>query len=119
MLVLTLSGCNTAASDYRHVLSIDSVRVYEDFLEHHPNSEFKVAAQSRLQELRDKQEHMAWKKASESNSPYSYRVFLRKYKNSRFAEKARHALERLKYDEALAARGESLLDSRGIVRGGF
>lgn len=56
VMVISLAGCSTLHKDWRTTQERDTIYSYKKFIKDHPGSEFSLQAQSRISELRRKQE---------------------------------------------------------------
>jgi len=122
VLLLALVGCVTVDSRWQQATSADTVQAYRAFLLRHPNSDYAVKAQEKIDSLdwqqaksrdidaiegylrthpesrhtaeaRAKLETLEWYRAKNLNTVSAYEAFLRTYPNGRFSTKAQEKVQ--------------------------
>ncbi len=80
---LSLAACSREQQDWRTAEAADTVESYDQFLEHHPDSELVTAARTRVAQLTEDRE---WQQAGSADTPDAYREFLAHHPNGKWAQ---------------------------------
>lgn len=95
-LLLSLIGCATLQKDWEKTIKLDSIWAYEEFIKKHPESDYRIEAEKKLDELR----YMEVKK---ENTAEGYNKFIASNPSSKFINDALEKLreiEKIKWQQA-------------------
>ncbi|RVT83263.1 hypothetical protein DXV76_13520 [Rhodobacteraceae bacterium CCMM004] len=100
--------------DWRQASNENTVAALARYLNRHPNGEFAVEARRRLEDLRaanaesesDRQERRYWEQVRAQDAIATYRQYLDRYPNGRYAAEARDRIAILEADARSAGNGD-------------
>ncbi len=110
---LSLAACSREQQDWRAAEAADTVESYDQFLEHHPDSELVTAARTRLAQLTEDRE---WKQAGSADTADAYREFLAHHPNGKWAQEARIRIQNFALN-GLSAQGAPEPETAGTPAG--
>lgn len=94
LLILALLGCGTDERDFQQALAADTLKAYDEFLAHHPQSVHAAEVDRRSLELR-------WKEVETANTTHEYERFLQSHPDERYAVMARQGIEAIDWQTAV------------------
>ena len=80
---------------WRKAVALDTVAVYDDYLDAFPNGHHAEEAEARMEEL-EQQDEEAWKQAVSSKSVVGYRRYIRNSPRGKYVREARRRIQELK-----------------------
>ncbi|HET9390310.1 MAG TPA: SPOR domain-containing protein [Steroidobacteraceae bacterium] len=83
-------ACSREQQDWRMAESADTIEAYDQFIEHHPDSELVREARSRVAQLGEERD---WHEAGTVDTVDAYRQFLSQHPNGKWAQEARTRIE--------------------------
>jgi hypothetical protein len=87
-MVLFLISCSQDKKEWKNTLSIDSIQVYEKFIDKYPGSVYVDSANYRI-----------WTKVKAIDSIKTYEKYLNKYPSGAYADSAKNRLNNLIYTQ--------------------
>ena len=94
---LFLSGCATTKGDWEKTSQINTVEAYREFLHKHPQSEFSLQGETRIEQIE-------WEKTKLQDTVQAYKEFGIKYPKCQFMRQAKERIIELEWDRAKKAR---------------
>jgi outer membrane protein assembly factor BamD (BamD/ComL family) len=88
-VVLTISGCSSAQSDWTKAANENTVLAYQNFLAAHPKDEHTTEAQAKILQLQDDN---GWIEAQHAGTTAAYQTYLQKFPQGSHAAAAHDAM---------------------------
>src|SRR5437868_7118553 len=73
LCLLMLAGCSREQQDWRAAEAADSIEAYDQFIQHHPESELATQARTRVAQLGEDRD---WQHAGSADNVEAYRQFI-------------------------------------------
>ncbi|HEY3786590.1 MAG TPA: SPOR domain-containing protein [Steroidobacteraceae bacterium] len=100
-LALLGAGCSREQQDWRGAEAADSAEAYDQFIQHHPDSELVTEARTRIAQIGEERD---WREAGTVDTADAYRQFLTQHPNGKWAQEAHIRIESFALDGSTPTR---------------